>query len=552
MDKQSLYAQITNDYSEKILNWAVKKAGNRADGEDLAQEVFLQVFLAVERHEHIEKPEHFVWKVARYVWCNRLRKLIKHSTSELSESFPDGKDFVNDYTENEALQAELARMRRGLADLSRLQREMMILHYLDGLSVRELAIRLGTTESAVTWHLFDARKQIREDMSMKDEKSTQYCPGKLSIGYSGVAPAYPDTAKVSDSLIRQNLCLLCHSEGKTIDELAEVTGIPKPFLEHDLDWLVEHEFLSLNGKRYYTTFLILNQKYFNNRLEIYTTSKTNYIDVIISELWRQEDKIRSIGFYGADFPADKLYWSIIMLFTGYCSHASELLLRLKSDKSEIRPDGGKYRVTAADRSDGVKSGFSHFEPIGWNDFYGICSDVWETGKEYGSYYWLGTYHFSSSEYHPEIVSANSETRALLHKVYCKTLETNFSTDGLTAEEKEKLAMAVESALIEKSGAIYKPNFVIFTPEQLRTLQTEIFKPLLEKITPQMEILSKKFMKLHKNDFSKVSESSMDWHVYVDLWVFGIFTLLFAANEGKLSLPEIPEKGVPLTLVVVRY
>lgn len=552
MDIQSLYSQITDEFAEKILNWAVKKTGNRADGEDLAQEVFLQIYLAVSKQEHIEKLENYIWKVARYVWYKYLRELKTHNTCALSETLPDITDFAHDYDENDALQFELARMRRSLANLSRLQREMMILHYLDDLSVRDVAVRLCTSESAVTWHLFSARKKVREDIAMKEDKSILYHPGKLSVGYSGEATDYPDTQKINDSLIRQNLCLLCHSEGKTINDLVEATGIPKPFLEYDLEWLVEHEFLALDGKRYYTTFLILNQKYFNNRIEIYRSSKTNYIDMIISELWKHEERIRKIGFYGADFPVEKLFWSIIMMFTSYCSRNSELMLKLKNrNKSEIRPDGGKYYVMASDRSDGVKSGFSHLEPTGWNDFYGICSDSCQTGGQYDTYYWLGVFNYADRQYHPEIITATAETRAVIHRVYCKTIESDFSVDRLTPEEKEKLAQAVESGLITKDGVYYKPNFVIFTLDQLALLQNDVFAPLLKKITPDMVKLSERFFKLHKDDFPKASECGLEYHVYMDLWDFGIFSLMFAAEDGKLSLPATPEQGVPLTLVMIK-
>lgn len=552
VDKQSLYAQITNSFSEKLLNWAIKKTGSRAEGEDLAQEVFLQIFQAVVRHEHIEKLEHFVWKVARYVWCNRLRELVKYSSSELNESFSDYRDFVQDYSENDALQLELTLMRRGLADLSKIQREVMIHHYLDGLSVREVAQGLGTTESAVTWHLFDARKRIREDISMPKEKSTIYRPGKLGIGCSGEAPKYPDTEKVKDSLSRQNICLLCHTDGKTLDELSEIMGIPKPFLEYDLDWLSEHEFLVLSGKRYYTRFLIMNQNYFQNRIDIYKATKKSYIDVIISELWKQEAKIRSIGFYGSDFPIEKLYWSIIMMFTSYASRNSELLLRLKRrDRTEIRPDGGKYYVTGWDCSDSTNSSFSHFEPKGWNDFSGIWSDTCDHSGQCESYYWLGVYTFAAQAYQPEIASFNLETRILLHRVYCATLASDFSVNTLTETEKEKLAEAVAGGLITKKKDMYTPNFVIFTPEQLLALQNEVYLPLLEKLGPQMEQICEKFFKRHKRDFPKVSDFGLDWHVYVDLWNFGIYTMMFAANEGKLALPESPEQGVPLTLVLIK-
>ena len=76
MDIHALYTEITSTYAEKILNWAVRKTGRRADGEDLAQEVLLQVFLAL-RGQQLRSPEHFVWKVAHHVWCNRAAHSVK-------------------------------------------------------------------------------------------------------------------------------------------------------------------------------------------------------------------------------------------------------------------------------------------------------------------------------------------------------------------------------------------------------------------------------------------------------------------------------------------
>ena len=402
MEKQSLFAKITDEYSSRILNWAVKKTGSRPDGEDLAQEVLLQIFNAVLRQDRIEKLEHFIWKVAHYVWCNYARELTNSNLEVLDEAISDGKDFTGDLADYEALNLELARMRRKIANLSFVQREAMILHYLDGLPVAEVAKRLETTESAITWHLFDARKKIKKEFDcMKDINSHVYRPGRLSLGGSGMMPANPDTNKVNESLIKQNLCLLCYKDGKTLDELAELTGIPKPYLEFDLEWLVRREFLSLNGRKYNTTFPIVSQKHFQNRGALYQSTRKEYIDRIIEYLWDNEEKIRSINFYGSDFPIEKLMWSIIMMFTSYVSRNSELLLQLKKrDEREIRPDGGRYYIMAVDCSDNQdidKNGF--FKPKGWNDFYGICSDSCATNGLYDRYYWLGVYTFSKKEYH---------------------------------------------------------------------------------------------------------------------------------------------------------
>lgn len=236
MEKENIFAKITDEYSSKILNWAIKKTGNRPDGEDLAQEALLQIFKAVTQNKRIDKLEHFVWKVAHYTWCNYVRKLSRSNYEPLNESISDRNDFSSDLADNEELGFELAKMRRKIANLSYIQREALILHYLDGLSIAEVAERLETTESTITWYLFEARKKIRKEFDiMKDIKSHVYRPGRLSLGGSGLMPASPDTDKINESLIKQNICLLCYREGKTIDELAELTGIPKPYLEFYLE-----------------------------------------------------------------------------------------------------------------------------------------------------------------------------------------------------------------------------------------------------------------------------------------------------------------------------
>jgi RNA polymerase sigma factor (sigma-70 family) len=148
------FEQMIRDYLPQILGWAVRKAGSKDLGEELAQEVFVQFFSAVSKADRVDKPENLLWKVAHYCWCNHLRKRAKQAAwTELNENLPDSANFVHDLISEEDQVSRIAAMRREISNLSRLQREAMILHYLEGLSVAETAKRLGTTESAITWHL---------------------------------------------------------------------------------------------------------------------------------------------------------------------------------------------------------------------------------------------------------------------------------------------------------------------------------------------------------------------------------------------------------------
>ena len=560
MELQKLYSAITNEYSAKILNWAVRKTGNRPDGEDLAQEVLLQVFLAVSKQEKSEKIENFIWKTAHFTWCSHARTLVRRNACELSEALPDNADFVQEYADNDALKAELARMRRKIADLSKLQREAIIFHYLDGLPVREVAKRLNITETAAAWHLFDARKKVKKELvTMKNENSYVHSPGKMrvsasrgmNVNASGDVPQIPDTDKINDSLIKQNLCLLCSKEGKTIDELAELTGVPKSYIESDLDWLTERDLLLRDGKRYQTSFIIMNQKYFEYRKEIYTKHRDSFNNKIIEYLWRNEHIIRKIGFYGSDFPTERLMWAIITMFVSYTSRNSELLLRLKSsDNREIHTDGGKYHVMALDISNSHKIDISgSYDNSGWEDFYGIVCDNFPD-KGFERYYWLGAYNFASQEARPKIACGDKDTQAQLYKLYCDILKEDFSPAVTSVDEKEKLAEAIEDGLVLRDGDSYKLNFVIFTQEQLTRLQNDIFAPLLALIAPKLDELAKQFGKIHRSDFPKAKQGNIDHHTYLDLWMFGIFTLIFAAEANKILLPQDSREGTPLTLVVV--
>lgn len=556
MNNEILLDQVAAENLSKVLSWAVRKTGNRSAGEDLAQEVFAQFYAAATKAESVEKPENLLWKVAYYCWCNYLRNKSKQSkTITLDASIPDNTDYASEMISAAMKNNYIAKMRREILNLSYVQRESMIIHYLEGLTIADTAARLGTTVSAVTWHLFDARKKIKREIESMSIPETDYVyrPGKLRVGISGGdAGLNPDTKWINGSLIRQNLCLLCYRESKTIEELVELTGIPRPYLEYDLVWLVNREFMTLEGKKYATSFPIIGRRHMQDIGTLYAATRKELIDKIIDFLWSHEKEIRSIGFYGCEFPAKKLMWSIITMFISFVSRNSPLLTRLKKIDRPIRPDGGKYIIMAGDLSEGQELDPNGYQgEILWGGYCGIISDNCIPGSNTDMYYWLGVNCFAGEKYHPDIVHADGTKRSLLHWIYTSTIEPWFSEDKLEPHGKEALAEAIADGLIVKDGNQYKPNFVIFTAEQIEKLREDIFRPLMEDIESVLSELGLKISAMHKADFPKITKSYVDYHTYVDLWDFGIYTLMYAAYDGKLWMPENPEQGTPLTLVMIK-
>ena len=569
-----LFTQIADDYSLMILNWAIKKTGSRSDGEDLAQEVLYQILSFVKDRTEIEKLDNLIWKIAHYTWCNRIRRLKKDS-SLISLDGAKGlyiveeRDYINEIAENEALKEEYANLRRRISDLSKTQREIIIAYYLENLSVSDIAAKFNINKSAVKWHLFDARKKIKERFydNMNDNLNSEYIyrPGRLFLGSNGNTGPDPDIKRVNDSLTRQNICLLCYDDkGKSIDELAEMTGIPKPYLEFDLDWLVDREFLVLENKKYITNFGIKDRQHFQDVKDIYIDAKEKYYRPIINYFNEREQDIRNIGFYGCDFAWNKLLWSILTLYLRYFSESEPLKTLKTPEYFDLRKDGGRYSVNGFNESENQAVDLSKqvisepiFEPEKWHRVNGIwCSSISECTSEFNSdekpeencaTYWLGIYIFAGN---PSIITRNVNDQKGWKGLLSYCVENNFSMLNQPDYWKEALATAVKEKIITKDGDKYIPQFPIFTFEQFKKLYTEIFEPLVQLIKPQTLKLVETFEELNTRTIPKKIPAYIKKWTYFDIWDSGIKNIMFAAEDGYLYMPETPEDGTSLTLSFV--
>ena len=376
-----------------------------------------------------------------------------------------------------------------------------------------------------------------------------------------------DIKRVNDNLIRQNICLLCYdSNGKTINELTEMTGIPKPYLEFDLGWLVDREFLILKNKRYITNFGIKDRHHFHDVKEIYIKFKEDYYRKIIDYLNSHEEDIRNIGFYGCDFDWNKLLWAILTLYLRYFSKSEPLKTLKISDICDLHKDGGRYSINGFNQSDNqlldLNTVISEpvFESEKWNKISGIwCGNISETtsvfkdvnNKPELATYWLGLYIFANNI---SALTKNDHQQKTWKKILANLLNNNFSASDISVEEKELFATAIKEKIVLKDGDKYIPQFVIFTFDQFEKLCSEIFEPLVQSIKPQTLKLIEIFRELNERSISgknqNYNRNYINKWTYFDIWDSGIKNFMFAADEGYLYMPKIPKDGTSLTLSFV--
>jgi RNA polymerase sigma-70 factor (ECF subfamily) len=153
------FAELVRRYRRAAYAVALSVTRHHEDAEDAAQESFLT---ALDRIEECRNPEKFSGWLLTIV-RNRSRNLLRREKLRKSEPIPFGVATLEPGPEKQTERAELrARLRRALDELSETQREIVLLHDLEGWKHREISDRMGIPSGTVRSHLHYARKKLRE------------------------------------------------------------------------------------------------------------------------------------------------------------------------------------------------------------------------------------------------------------------------------------------------------------------------------------------------------------------------------------------------------
>ena len=133
--------------------------GNRHDAEDVVQDAFVK---AADRLEDCREPSRFVQWMMMIVRNRALSHRTYRKIRETSELLPELAE-AEDSPFVDAARSELAdTLQSALATLSEVQREIVLLHDMDGWTHKDIAETLEITEVRSRQHLFVARKLLRE------------------------------------------------------------------------------------------------------------------------------------------------------------------------------------------------------------------------------------------------------------------------------------------------------------------------------------------------------------------------------------------------------
>lgn len=163
-DKEAFH-QFYEAYFPRVYGFVQKKLSNRADTEEVVQDVFLNIFLSIGSFRGEAPLAAWVFGVSRRTIGRRFsrkRPTISQARSE-EDRLGDSRRESGLATPHEAYECRerIAAMESvANTQLNREQWEVFWAHHMEGQSVRSIAEELGKTEDAIKSNLYRTRKSL--------------------------------------------------------------------------------------------------------------------------------------------------------------------------------------------------------------------------------------------------------------------------------------------------------------------------------------------------------------------------------------------------------
>jgi len=158
------YAKFYDLYVTRIYRYIYFKISSTSDAQDLTSEVFLRVWQCIREGRDIKNLNSFIYVVARNSVIDFYRTRAKKIETSIEHSGLENKPDENSLLEQQMVESELREVLSGLDNLKDEYKEIIVLKYLDGLSVKEIADILNKSQGAVRVLVHRALKALKENI----------------------------------------------------------------------------------------------------------------------------------------------------------------------------------------------------------------------------------------------------------------------------------------------------------------------------------------------------------------------------------------------------
>jgi RNA polymerase sigma-70 factor, ECF subfamily len=157
---QQAFSRLVEIYWDRLYRWLYHLAHDAHIAEDLTQDTLMKAYAGLKSFQAGTNFSAWLYRIAHNAFINDRRKKRRpevHLAIDLAESQPGP-------LEKSLSDEALARLTRAMASLSGDFRAALLLRVEEGLSFREIASIVGTTEETARWRVFKARQKLLDEI----------------------------------------------------------------------------------------------------------------------------------------------------------------------------------------------------------------------------------------------------------------------------------------------------------------------------------------------------------------------------------------------------
>ncbi|WP_078551261.1 RNA polymerase sigma factor SigX [Bacillus alkalicellulosilyticus] len=163
---ESQFDYLYETYHQSLFQFIFYMVRNRETAEELVQEVYIKVLQSYESFEGNSSEKTWLYSIARHVAIDWIRMQNRQKRKWLGMFSPIEKEIIRDSAplpdEVVTQREEIRQIYKGLQQCSVDQQQVIILRYIQSLSIAETAQILGWTDSKVKTTQHRAIKALKD------------------------------------------------------------------------------------------------------------------------------------------------------------------------------------------------------------------------------------------------------------------------------------------------------------------------------------------------------------------------------------------------------
>lgn len=166
--KEATWREFVDEYKDKVFKTALSYIPFYDEAEDLAQEVFIEIYKSIVHFRGDASLSTWVYRITVNKAINHLRKNKKHYLSRSAEDYevygPAENMQTSDASENFQRKEYRKIIQHAIQELPERQATVFVLHKIEGKSYKEISDILNISLSSVESLMFRARSALQSKL----------------------------------------------------------------------------------------------------------------------------------------------------------------------------------------------------------------------------------------------------------------------------------------------------------------------------------------------------------------------------------------------------